>query len=471
MADSKRTQDCPICGASQPLSSRICSNCGAALPGKLAPVVPVPEPPEKGERRPRYDPAEGDDDLYAGEVAGGVWRGIAVIGIVIALALGIGIGIGAMELLRDGDQEPDDEDVSAQVEPVGSPQPSAPPATRPEDGAPAAPSATPRPTMSLATVTPAPPSPTPSPTEGPCMQTAAQGDTIYGMAIRCGHQDLSIVDLILEINDLSDPNQLQLGQTLEIPWPTPTPGGEPTEAPDPGAGDASSAEQGDEVSAQPTMAVNEFGTPDALAQYQGMEPTLRPGMAWHSVQAGETILSIATMYQTSLETLSQINPEIPFLQCDFGSPTGGERCTVLLGQGQRVRVPVPLPTVTYTPSPVGTLTPTPTPTATFNAPFLLSPSDGAEFRADQMVTLRWGGTGTLGPNERYLVRVVDKQSEREYRELMSDISLILPAEWQPQDRRAHQFEWTVSLATIGADQNVLTEDHQTAPRRFTWTGR
>lgn len=471
MSDSKRTQECPICGASQPLSSRICSDCGAALPGAAAPVVPVPEPADHEARRPRYDPAEGDDDLYAGEVAGGVWRGIAVIGIVIALALGIGIGVGAMELLRDDEPASGDGGEPAQVELLTPPEPNAPPATTPEDSAPATPSVTPRPTLSLATVTPAPPSPTPSPTQGPCMQTAGQGDTIYGMAIRCGHRDLSIVDLILEINNLSDPNQLQLGQTLEIPWPTPTPGGEPTEAPDPGAGDASGAEPGDTVSAQPTMAVNEFGTPDALAQYQGMEPTLRPGMAWHSVQAGETILSIASQYGTSLETLSQINPEIPFLQCDFGSPTGGERCTVLLGQGQRVRVPVPLPTMTYTPSPVGTRTPTPTPTATFNAPFLLVPDDGAVFRADQMVTLRWGGTGTLGPNERYLVRVFDEQLEREYRELVTDISLILPADWQPQDGRAHTFRWTVSLATIGADQKVLRENHSTAPRRFTWAGR
>jgi len=134
-------------------------------------------------------------------------------------------------------------------------------------------------------------------------------------------------------------------------------------------------------------------------------------------------------------------------------------------------VPVPLPTVTFTPSPVGTLTPTPTPTATFNAPYLLSPNDGAEFRADQMVTLRWGGTGTLGTNERYLVRVVDQQLEREYRELLTDIALILPQAWQPQDGRAHTFEWTVSLVTIGANQDVVSEEYQTAPRRFTWASR
>lgn len=473
MTDGKRTQECPICGSNQPLSARICAICGAALSGEAAPIVVAPEPPEKDKRRSRYDPAEGDDDLYAGEVAGRAWRWAALIGIVLALALGIGIGVGATALLRDdngsGGQGGEN---SAGVEPLTPlPGATAPPTSTQRGIAPVDPTNTPRPTFQWITVTPAPPSPTPTPTQGPCMQTAREGDTIYGMAIRCGHLELSIVDLILELNDMTDPGQLQLGQTLEIPWPTPTPGAEPAEEPVTGAIEGAPAAGGDAVAAEPTIALNEFGTPDALAQYQNIEPTLRPGMAWHSVQAGETILSIASQYGASLETLSQINPEIPFLQCDFGSPTGGERCTVLLGQGQRVRVPVPLPTVTFTPSPVGTLTPTPTPTATFNAPFLLSPADGAEFRADQMVTLRWGGTGTLATNERYLVRVFDQRLEREYTRLVADIALILPGEWQPEDGRAHTFEWTVSLAKIGPDQKILSDDYATAPRRFTWASR
>lgn len=103
MADGKRTQECPICGSNQPLSARVCSICGAALSGEPAPIVAVPVPPDKDKRRPRYDPAEGDDDLYAGGVAGRAWRWVVLIGIVIALALGIGIGVGAMALLRDGD--------------------------------------------------------------------------------------------------------------------------------------------------------------------------------------------------------------------------------------------------------------------------------------------------------------------------------------------------------------------------------
>jgi len=475
MSDDKRTQDCPICGSSQPLSVRTCSICGAALPGQPSPLVQVPDPPEKAKRRPRYDPAEGDDDLYAGGVAGHVWRRVALVGVVLALALGVGIGIGAMALLRGGDGSDSGDDGAAQADPLTPPGPTAPPTSTLRGNAAALPTETPRPTVRLMTVTPAPPTVTPTPTQGPCMQTAQQGDTIYGMAIRCGHRELSIVDMILELNNMTDPGQLQLGQTLEIPWPTPTPGGDPAQQDMTQEGVSGGVDGltsgGEAVASQPTIAVNAFGTPDLMAQYQGIEPTLRPGMAWHAVQAGETILSIAGQYGTSLETLSQINPEIPFLQCDFGSPTGGDRCTVLLGQGQRVRVPVPLPTVTFTPTPVGTLTPTPTPTATFNAPFLLAPPDGAAFRADQMVTLRWGGTGSLAQNERYLVRVVDQRLEREYTQLVTDVTLILPDEWQPADGRTHRFEWTVSLATVGTGQKALLAAYETTPRQFTWASR
>jgi hypothetical protein len=282
---------------------------------------------------------------------------------------------------------------------------------------------------------------------------------------------MAVVDLILEINDMENPQQLQLGQTLEIPWPTPTPGGPPVEQ-EPQE-PAESNESGAEASVETVSVaqVNEFGTPDVLATYQNAEPTLRPGQAWHTVQPGETIISIAVLYDTNLETLSQINPEVPFLQCDFGMATGGPNCSVMLYEGQALRVPVPLPTQTPTPSPVGTLTPTPTPTATFNAPYLLMPDDDARFFADQRVTLRWGGTGTLAAEERYVVRVRDLDLGQDYIALVTDTMYELPGGWQPEDRNRHTFEWTVSVARVDGQNNILSEDHATDPRQFTWESR
>lgn len=468
MSERKPTQLCAICGAHQPLSAQRCAICGATLPGRPVPVpVPaVPTPDQaREEARPRYDPAEGDDDLYAGELTGRIRLGLAVLGVVAILAVAAALAL-ALNRSGDGAQDP-----GVQAAPLGT-APTAPPTATPRDGeavaavategAGGAPTETPtrRPGTEFPTVTPAPPTPTITPTQGPCMQTAQTGDTIYAMASRCGHRDLAIVDTILQINDMRSPEELQIGQELEIPWPTPTPG------PDGESGDASGSDGG-----APVVEYNEFGTPSNLATYANIEPTLRPGLAWHTVQSGENILIIAQDYNTDLETLSQLNPEVPFLQCDYGSPTGGDLCRVIIVPGQRVRVPVPIPSASPTPSPVGTLTPTPTPTATFNAPYLVSPEDGAHFNADQMVTVRWGGTGVLGEGERYILHVKDLGSGAEHVAVLSETAYILPGGWQPTDRTRHTFEWTIAVGTVDAQNQITSESHAASPRTFTWDSR
>ncbi len=496
--EGRPVQECPICGAKQPLSARTCSICGAVLPGERVPVVPVAARPDDAASgdRPRYDPALGDDDLYAGDLGGRMWRLLLLGGVLLALVIGLGAGVVIGQL--SGDSAPGSGGGDAQVEDLTAPADGTPPSQlTPQEGTATTrtppPTATPRAPSdvltktaesfrALPTVTPLPPSETPTPTPGPCYQTAAEGDTVISMAIRCGHRGMDVVDLILEINDMKSPEELQLGQTLEIPWPTPTPG-PPTDVPDDatpgdsaaitGAVDVTVAESGEAAPPEATREarVNEFGTPDALAYYQDLEPTLRPGLAWHTVLAGETIMGIAYLYDTSVETLSQINPEIPFRQCDYGLQYGGPNCSVLLIEGQRIRVPVPIPTPTATPTPDGTLTPTPSPTPTYNAPYSLKPEDGAQFMADEIVTLRWGGTGRLGERERYAVRVRDLEGYETHIALVGETTFKLPGGWQPNDGRRHTFEWTVSVVVVDDDLNIVSENHQTEPRQFTWASR
>jgi hypothetical protein len=384
---------------------------------------------------------------------------------VLGIAVGVGLGI---MIGRANDNAAGGGSAHTQAQPLPvtiTPLPQGSPTTTP------LPSPTRPMALLLPTVTPAPPTFTPTPTPGPCYQTAGEGDTVLAMAMRCGHRDMAVIDLILEINGMNSPQELQLGQTLEIPWPTPTPGAPDDtsmqlEAPDTLTGTGGGAPP-------PTEAVvyNEFGTPDALAYYRNLEPTLRPGLAWHTVQAGETIMGIAYMYDTTVETLSQLNPEVPFLQCDFGERYGGPNCSVILIEGQRIRVPVPVPTITPTFTPNGTFTPTPTATATYNAPYLLSPDDGAHFMADQIVTLRWGSTGTLGMDARYVVRVTDLANGEQHMAQVTDLSYTLPEGWQPADGQTHTFEWTVSVATVDAQDLIVEETFFTAPRRFLWDGR
>lgn len=461
-------QTCPICGAVQPISARTCSNCGAALPGERTPIPPVRkvEAPTRRDVTARFDPAAGDDDLFAGSLAGRMWRLLLVSGVVLALAAGVGIGV----LIGQGDSATGGSGLRVDNLTPGAPESTAPP-TQPPRGTYVAVTLTPSPTreviLSLPTITPMPPTETATPTPGPCYQTAVSGDTVFGMAVRCGHKDLAVVDLILQINNMRSAQELQLGQTLEIPWPTPTGGPLPSEtsAPVAGAGGLPAATE------TPPMVLNQFGTPDALAQYQNVEPTLRPGLAWHQVQAGDTIMGVAYLYDTSVETLSQINPEVPFRQCDYGERFGGQNCSVTLYVGQRLRVPVAIPTPTMTPTPYGTFTPLPTPTATFNAPYILAPEEGARFMSDQIVTLRWGGTGTLGPDQRYLIKVIDLEAGEEHQAVTRDTVYTLPGGWQPDDGRRHTFEWVIAVAQIDMQGAIVAEVEATDPRRFTWESR
>lgn len=485
MSEAKPTQLCPICGAGQPLSSRTCSICGALLPGELTPVAPMPQVDKRAKSgdSPLYDPALGDDDLFVGDLSGRMWRLMLVGGVSIALILGLAIGIGVSWSLR-GD---DDNSVSAQNGDANEQSdsvilethvPTAPPTATPRNGIMLSPTPSPTstpPPMMYPTVTPMPPTPTITPTPAPCMQTAWAGATIFEMALRCGHESWDVVDVILELNNMESAAELREGQTLEIPWPTPTPGpNPPTEPPDTGADAAGSEQSGLAVDTSDAMAgeviLNEFGTPDRLAEYENIEPTLRPGMAWHTIQAGETIIDIAYRYETRVEVLSQINPEIQFFQCDYGQTYGGPDCSVMLIEGEQLRVPVPVPTVTPTATP-GTRTPTPTATMTYNAPYLVSPEDGVHFNADQIVTLRWGGTGTLAANERYVVRVYDRDTGAAFLALVMDTFYLLPGGWQPADGKRHTLEWTISIGMIDAEYNIIDEFDLTEPRSFSWDSR
>jgi hypothetical protein len=427
----------------------------------------------KRSNRPQFDSAVGEDDLYAGDLTTRLWRRLLYLGVFLALLGGVGLGV---LLTQAGDKDkPDTPSIQVENIPTSTlilPTPllTATPRDTVEQPSNLFVTATPPAEMLfMPTVTPAPPTSTETPTPGPCMKTAGPGDTVLGMAMECGHRDMAVIDLILEINDMETANELQLGQTLEIPWPTPTPGADlPTADPN-GSATTDAGTGGGSETMQP--AVNEFGTPDVLATYQSVEPTLRPGLAWHTVVLGETITSLVFMYNTDVETLSQINPQIDFLQCDYGSPTGGDKCSVMLSEGQQVRVPVPLPTATLSPTPVGTRTPTPTATATFNAPFADSPANEAHFNADQIVTLRWGTTGTLGPEERYIVRVTDRKTGDQYVAALLDTMYVLPGGWQPDDGSRHTFEWTISVGRLDAQNHVVDEAHITTSRRFTWDSR
>lgn len=431
---------CPICGTVSHPNATVCPTCGTSLTGVQNEAAKQP----KSARPATYDRRFGETDLYEGEVKRSSELLLTLLGGIVLVVLCVGALIVALPGLTNSSGEAPTEDGAWLA------------------GATTTSNAilitnTVRPTLAMATVTPAPPTSTPPPTEGPCEYQVQPGDDLITLAYRCGHRSLDIVPEILALNNLSAPEAIQVGQTLLIPRPTPTP--------DP-AGVLAPTGTGQPDSTVAALFVAEANaTPPTATLFP--TATLLPGIAWHIVQAQESMVGIMYQYNTSAEVLSQINPEIAFSQCDFQYDTGGPACMVFLQPGQQIRVPAPTPTPTLSPTPSGSETATPTATATFNAPSLISPNDRARFGADEIVTLRWVTTGVLGPGDAYRVSVTDETARQAYSADTAELFFILPSGWQGQDGQPHEYRWSIGLVPAGSDQLR----YETQSRAFTWSSR
>jgi hypothetical protein len=339
---------------------------------------------------------------------------------------------------------------------------------------------TPRPTLSLPTVTPGPPTDTPTrtpppsatftltPTPEPCRQQVQPEDGLYAIVIRCGHRDLFVLTEVIRTNNLNNDTDIRPGQFIEVPWPTPTidPNATLTPSPTVDITQVAALTSGGDAAGD-TVVVDLNATLLADPFFQ-IEPTLPPGVMYHFVRADDNAIIISELYNTNVEVLDQLNPEITFSQCDYGERFGGPRCTIPLSIGQRVRVPAPTPTPTLSPTPSGSETATPTATATFNAPSSVSPSNRAFLRRDEVVTLRWNASGVLGANQAYRVIVERVNDGLTFVADTQDLFLRLPPEWQGETGERFEYVWTVSIVTLDNPQQL---NHTTLPLAFTWEGR
>ncbi|MEP7286756.1 MAG: LysM peptidoglycan-binding domain-containing protein [Chloroflexota bacterium] len=445
-ASKTPVQQCPICRAQQPLEATRCSNCGAVLTG--VPVLAVKRRmsrPRSLARTPLEGPAhadwdEGEADLHEGMLPTLPLRAVIFTGAVLTLMVGLIVFLGVQMGVINLNSTPTP--VSTRRPPGIAAAQAAPIPTNTKSLIPVV-----IPTLpALETVTPAPATATITPTRGPCIQKAGKGDTVYAMAARCGHKHLSIVDVIIADNNLKSANSLQEGQTLEIPWPTPTGG----------------------AVSEPDSAGKTPGADEVRA-----EATLPAGVKWYTVRKGDTAISILVVVKSTIKTLRDLNPEIQFLQCDFGQPFGGSTCTLkpLLGEGQKIRVPAPLPTATLSPTFSGSETVTPTGTATFNAPFSQSPDDNMLYESSELPALRWVASGQLDANQVYLITIIDKTISTTYTGTTRELSFQVPTDWQPSDGKPHKFEWTVAVASKNDAGTAIPSVLQTEPRTFTWHSR
>jgi LysM repeat protein len=446
---------CPICGTHAHRNAAICSTCGTSL----ADVGVIAETAKPSNGKKRYDRRYGETDLLEGELR----RGSEVYlfgGLLVLLAVAC---VGAVAFAGVRWIFPAAAPTTVATTPLGS-QPAVVVMTN-----------TPMTPPVLATVTPLPPTPSNTPTPGPCTHKVAPGDDLISIAYACGHRSQDVIPLILQMNNLSSASMIQVGQELSIPWPTATT--DPNGAPPP-TGAATSADAGinppDNVAAFVTATdagitgLELVSLPTQSPPTTAPTATLLPGMMWYTVKPNENIVAIAFEYNTNVQVLSQLNPEVTFSQCDYGNPAGGPECTVLIYAGQQLRVPAPTPTPTLSPTLSGSETATPTQTPTFNAPSALSPSDRALFAKNEFITLRWVASGTLSDGQTYRVRVEDMTASKVYSSDTTDLSFILPSDWQGQDSQRHDYRWRVSVIRLAdPDHPYFT----TEPRIFTWEGR
>lgn len=160
----------------------------------------------------------------------------------------------------------------------------------------------------------------PPPSGSTTTYTVASGDTLYSIARRFNTD----VNTLIQLNGLTNPNVLYVGQVLLVPSGETNPTPEPTQA---------TEEPTDEPTEEPTA-------------------TPPPEQITHTVQPGETLSRIALQYGVTVQQIVQLN--------NISNPN-----LIYVGQVLVIRSgPAPTPAPTATAGPTNTPAPTNTPTAT-----------------------------------------------------------------------------------------------------------
>jgi LysM repeat protein len=305
--------------------------------------------------------------------------------------------------------------------------------------APTTPTRTPRPATPAVTTIPVtlpPASPTPGPTAATIKHKVKAGDNLTLIAAK---YHVSI-QAIMAANGLKD-ETIRIGEELIIPLPTPTPpGGAIAPQPPPAA----------------TPTAISFQSPPTSAT-----PAGTPGVVRHTVVRGDTLITIAATYGSTVEAIRLAN------QLDSD----------LLSIGQVLQVPVGAWTPTALPTAVANITATPTTPFAYSAPNLLRPSEGQSFQGSQDTPwLQWTSPATLKQNESYVVHV-EYISGGQRKPLPSltvkeGTSIRLPSSYYPgPNPNGTQFLWYVVIVSQTSKAKADTPSPQVAQSlpSATWT--
>lgn len=284
----------------------------------------------------------------------------------------------------------------------------------------------------------------PTPTLTPWIHIVREGETL-GAIMQFqpwGYPpfDPAVMNAILNANGLATANQLRVGQELVIPFRTATPIPEGIELTQ-----AAAAERGVEVIGNQEFVAGQLFGP-------------------HVVQEGQTVVGIMELYDTTLEVLSQQNPNLGWTGCDFTNPSGGPNCAPNIGEGQEIKVPLPTPTRAPTATPSGNETPTPTPTYPPARTFY--PPNGVIVSGS--LTAQWTSLGILQPNEVYLVEIIDRTTGNQQVFSTTATAYPFPTSLIPRDGVDRSMEWRVRAGRDNGDGTYSPIGGAGNWRTFTW---
>lgn len=316
---------------------------------------------------------------------------------------------------------------------TASPTPGGPTAT---------PSATFRPTLTLAPPTntaAANPTQLPSNTPEPWQYQVQAGDTCLQIAL---NYDVS-VEAIEQANNLSSCRLISEGQVLVVPRPTLTP--------------------------------TPFGLElTATAFYERLAPGMRNVTPYalyeYCPEEGDTLTSIALTFGTTNQRICELNPLPDGLDCrgcDFSqSAVGSCPNPPQISVNRCYSVPGPTYTPTATETPFGEPSITPTPTHLPPQPFY--PSNGQQIASTTLRLLWTHNSGQLQANEHYQIIVMDESSgEILLSRETTQTDLLLPASLAPAAGQQRNLSWSVQVVRIENDLPVPLSGQSTT-QGFVW---
>ena len=326
---------------------------------------------------------------------------------------------------------------SATLSPTASPSPIPPPPS-----ATLSPTASPSPTLPPPTATAVPPSPTP--TLGPFEYTVRESDTLLYILQLPQHgysYELEVAETVVALNDsIVSMDIMPVGSTILIPRPT-----------------AASAQ-----SAQPPLAtLAAEDTARALLPASAL-------VGCYEVEEGDSIIDIATDFNTTLEILSQLNQDLNWFGCAFTEQSGGPDCNPTIQIGQCIQVPQPTPLPSRTPTPTGSETPTPTPT--YAPPRVVYPPGDARVPPGAL-TLQWLAVSGMRADGEYLIELQNEMTGALVNQVTQTNAYAVPGDLAPPAGETHRFRWRISIAARKVDGSYAYAGSPGIWQAFEWTGR